>query len=137
MQIFPKDSRDEFEKEYANNVLQYFPSYKPFWEKFIGDSYKKKYVLTPRTPVYPTGYSQAKIKEMNELQIYMSKLSYSIFCNLVSAEKLLIEYKKSLPLTNAHFAFWAIENLECAYFHIGNIVYALHNLWNEIRALPL
>ena len=133
MQSFPEDSRDGFEREYANNVLQYFPSYKDFWEKFIGDSYKNKYVLTPRTPSYPKGYSKDKIKQINDLQIFMSKVSYSIFCNLLSAEKQLIEYKKSLPITNAHFAFWAIENFECAYFHIGNIPYALHNLWKEIK----
>jgi len=133
MQSFPKDSRDEFEIENAKNILQFFPSYKSFWEKFIGDSYKYKYVLTPREPSFPTGYSKDKIKKMNELHILMNKLSYSIFCNLVSAEKLSIEYKKTLPLTNSYFAFWAIEDFESAYFHIGNIKYALHNLWTGIK----
>jgi hypothetical protein len=45
----------------------------------------------------------------------------------------LQEYQQNSPIHSVDSAFWAIESFECAYFHIGNIKLALHNLWTEIK----
>ena len=135
MQIFPDDTRDTIERKHAKQVLAEFPSYGKFWEKFIGDGRKYSHVLTPREPVFPKSFSNSDKENIQDTQILLSKVSYSIFCNLIAAENQLEEYEKTLPLSNEHFSFWAIESFECAYFHIGNVTYALTRIWGKIRKI--
>lgn len=52
MQEFPKDSRDDIEIRYADHVLSLFPSYKDFWEKFVGIDTDNKESLLPRKLVF-------------------------------------------------------------------------------------
>ena len=133
MQRFPEDTRDEIEKEYSVHILKLFPSYGEFWEKFIGDNNKYRTVLLPRDPIFPKKYSKKDKTDFRASQQWISKVSYSIFCNLVGAEKQLEEYNKSLPISNLHFFYWAVETFECGYFHIGNIAYGLESLWGKVK----
>lgn len=133
MQVFPNDSRDEVELEYNKLILANFPSYGKFWEKFIGDNHKYKTVLLPRDPVFSKKYTREDKKNFREIQQWISKVNYSVFCNLVGAEKQLEDYNKTLPISNLHFFYWAIESFECSYFHIGNIAYSLEALWGKIK----
>jgi hypothetical protein len=133
MQKFPEDSRDAIEQMYGKHVMTKFPSYGRFWEEFIGDSYKYHHVPTPRPPIFPKKYSNSQITKYKDAQTLLSKVSYSVFCNLVAAETQLAECEKALPLSNSHFTFWAIESFECGYFHIGNVGYALERMWGKIR----
>lgn len=133
MQFFPKDSRDDIEIKYADHVLTLFPSYKIFWEKFVGFDINKKNSLMPRLPKYPSSYNSKQERDFRELQIWLSKINYSIFCNLVSSCNQYIEYMKTLPISNNHFFFWAIESYECSYFHIGNVIFELRELWKKLK----
>lgn len=133
MQKFPKDSRDDIEIRYANHVLTLFPSYKTFWERYVGVDVNKIDSLLPREPNYPPSFDKNQRKNFREFQIWLSKINYSIFCNLISSCKQYNEYMKTLPIPNEHFFFWAMESYECAYFHIGNIIFELREIWNKIK----
>jgi len=133
MQIFPNDSRDAIEIRYGDEVLKSFPSYGEFWEKFIGDNNKYPTVLRPRDPKFPANFSDNEKMKFREIQQWLSKVSYSIFCNLISTEEQLVQYSKTLPIPNEYFYFWAIESFECGYFHIGNITYSLKSLWGKVK----
>jgi len=133
MKKFPNDSRDEFEIRYGESILKLFPSYGTFWEKFIGNDEKYNDALLPGKLEFPKNFPSKKKDKIIKNQLIFSKISYSIFCNLISAEKQFNEYEKSLKISNNHFLFWAIESYECAYFHIGNISFGLDNLWDYLK----
>lgn len=133
MQEFPKDSRDDIEIRYADHVLSLFPSYKDFWEKFVGIETNNKDSLLPRNPVFTILYGQKKRRKIRKFQLWLSKVNYSIFCNLVSSCNQYNEYMKTLPITNDHFFFWAMESYEIAYFHIGNVIFELREIWNKLK----
>jgi len=133
MQIFPNDSKDGIELRYAYDVLSKFPSYKYFWEKYVGLDLTKGNSLLPKTPTFPSSYGKTKEDEFKKFQLLLSKINYSIFCNLVAAENQYYEYMKTLPITNDHFFFWAMESYECAYFHIGNIIQELKEIWEKLN----
>ena len=133
MQIFPQDSIDDIEIKYANHVLDSFPSYKDFWEKFIGVDTSNNDSILPRIPRFPPAFNNRQKYDYKKFQRKLSKLNYSIFCNLVSSCNQYNEYMKTLPITNVHFFFWAMESYETAYFHIGNIIQELIELFKYLK----
>lgn len=133
MQKFPKDTKDDLEKEYGDRVLEKFPVYGKFWEKFIGYDNSYKDSILPRKPIFPKNYSNINMKKFLETQLWLSKVSYSIFCNIVSLEKQLEEYKNSSKNLDINSYFWTMESLECAYFHIGNISFGLESIWGKLK----
>ncbi len=78
MQEFPKDSRDDIEIRYADHVLSLFPSYKDFWEKFVGIETNNKDSLLPRNPVFTIPYGQKKRRKIRKFQLWLSKVNYQI-----------------------------------------------------------
>ena len=133
MQKFPKDTKDDLEKEYGNRVLKNFPAYGKFWEKFIGYDNSYKNAIRPRIPIFPKKYSDMDKKNFLENQLWLSKVSYSIFCNLISLEKQFKEYEKFSKNLDIDSYFWTMESMECTYFHIGNISFGLESIWGRLK----
>jgi hypothetical protein len=133
-QKFPKDTGDGIEQMFADRVLAEFPSYGKFWEKFIGvDVTRLSEGFWPRSPKFPKEYEDAKREDFRNKQIGIARVSYGIFCNLAGAHYQLELYLKQIPITDRESFFRAIEAVECAYLHIGNVAYGLDRLWGEIR----
>lgn len=135
-QKFPKDTGDGIEQMFADKVLAEFPSYGKFWEKFIGvDVNRLSEGLWPRPPKFPTRYEDAKKEGFKNKQIWIARASYGIFCNLAGAHYQLGQYLKQIPIKDKEAFFMAIEAVECAYLHIGDVIYGLESLWGKIRKL--
>ena len=133
-QKFPKDTRDEIEQMFADKVLTEFPSYGKFWEKFVGvDVNRLSESLWPRPPKFPTGYEDAEKEDFEKTQIWIARVSYGIFCNFAGAHYQLEQYLKQIPIKDRGAFFRAIEAVECAYLHIGDVAYGLERLWGKIR----
>jgi len=133
-QKFPKDTGDGIEQMFADKVLAEFPSYGKFWEKFIGvDVNRLSEGLWPRPPKFPTRYEDAKKEGFKNKQIWIARASYGIFCNLAGAHYQLGQYLKQIPIKDKEAFFMAIEAVECAYLHIGDVIYGLESLWGKIR----
>jgi hypothetical protein len=63
----------------------------------------------------------------------LSKVSYSIFCNLISLKKQFEEYENFSKNLDIDSYFWTMESMECAYFHIGNISFGLESIWGRLK----
>jgi len=135
-QKFPKDTRDEIERMFADDVLAEFPSYGEFWERFIGvDVNRLSEGLWPKPPKFPKGYVDAKKEDFKKRQIWIARASYGIFCNLAGAHYQLGQYLEQIPIKDGKAFFRSIEAVECAYLHIGSVAYELDSLWGKIRKL--
>ncbi|MBE3095282.1 MAG: hypothetical protein IMZ52_09650 [Actinobacteria bacterium] len=135
MQKFPDDSEDFIEKRYAGDILKQFPSYGIFWSKFIGVDEKPLPVILPRIPKCPKETHEGYVKKIRYSQLFIAKVNYAIFCNLIAAEYQLKSYKMNLPIKNEEQFFKAMESIECGYVHIGNIIYFLDSLWGKIKKI--
>lgn len=137
-QKFPKDTQDEIEQMFADKILAEFPSYGKFWEQFIGVDVDRLPALWPRPPKFPKEYEDAKKEDFRKKQEWFARVSYGIFCNLSGAHYQLEQYLKQIPIADRNDKesfFKAIEAVECAYLHIGNVAYGLESLWGKIRKL--
>lgn len=133
MQKFPKNSKDLIESEYGKIVIKLFPSYKNFWEKFIGVDISKKESLLPKKPSWPRGYSKKQQKKFRENQLWFSKVSYSTFFNLVVAEKKFEIFSNIKKLNDFKSIFTSLECCESIYLYIGNVKFALPSFWGRFK----
>lgn len=132
MQKFPDDSMDEIEKRYADIILAGFPSYKEFWEKFVGLDKTNKVSFLPRKPVFPEDYGKEKGDDFRGLQHWLSSVTYSLFCNLAGAYYHFCKYKEFEPKSKEKI-FEILESYECSYLHLGNIIYILDSLFGKLK----
>ena len=106
---FPKDARDTTEREYWPKVEKYYPSYKKFWEKFIGvrtdDQSLRPYGL--KIKGVPVNYDSNKYKKYSG----MCMRHYSIFCDIASAIEEIAEMKKALQSGTGQEHWRHFENI--------------------------
>lgn len=133
MQKFPNDSEDSIEKAYGQKVINLFPSYKKFWEIFIGVDKTRLPLLFPKKLQFTKNYDSNFKRKITDERYIVSKINYAIFCNLVAADYQLEIYLKNIPIKDDITFFKAIEALECGYVHVGNIPYFLDAIWGQIK----
>ena len=91
--------------------------------------------MWPRSPKFSKEYEDAKKEGFKNKQIWIARASYGIFCNLAGAHYQLEQYLKQIPIRDKEAFFMAIEAVECAYLHIGGVIYGLKSLRGKISKL--
>lgn len=134
--IFSTDTQDAIEQLYCDQILQRFPLYAAFWEKFIGvQDNNISGFLRPYGLKIPPALKHEK-KAINNTYFEITYVHYTLFCHLAGAHYQIGELKKSLQDTCAkqrHFKHWeAFENI---YFHLGIVMNQLYQLWGLLFVL--
>jgi hypothetical protein len=127
--VFPQDTQDSIERLYSTEVLDKFPLYKDFWEKFVGVRPGPGY-LRPYGLRFDSTVSATDRKETRLTYEELSMAHYTLFCHLSGAHFQLANLRASVP-TNGdiqrQFNHW--EAFEAIYLHLAIAVNQVYHLW--------
>lgn len=133
------DSGEVIQNLWARIVCQNYPTYKDFWDEFIGERFAedrlKHYEIE-----FPKEKSPENRKELACQYDDMSIVHYSIFYNFASTHYQIEQLKKALTnyLANekeklSYFLHW--ESFNSVYFYLGNIFYLLKKLYSRVLTI--
>lgn len=116
---------DPIEQIYAAKILQRFPRYGEFWEKFIGVKTMGNYVL-PYGVRIPNSIPRLERTEIRRAYEEINMAHYTLFCHLAGAH--FQADRLSYPVSSPAKWFEHFEAFESAYIHLGSCFYQVHHL---------
>lgn len=135
-QSFPDDSLDPVEDIYSEQILQTFPRYKEFWEKFIGTERARMGRLIPREMEVPGEWPDERREELELQREKAAMFHYSLFCDFAGAHyqlKLATEASNHDDPHRKYFEFF--EAFDNFYGHLANADNHIECLWNAVRKI--
>lgn len=130
MLSFPSDTKDKIEKLYGPVILNNFPNYADFWNKFIGVKVSNNGVFLPYGLIYPATISDRDKKRMTGNYREISMSHYSLFCHLAGTHFQLDLLRKT-PITRSKISYFRhFECFESCYLHLGIVYNQICHLWS-------
>lgn len=113
------EGKDNIEILFKNSILQRFPNYAIFWEKFIGYRDDALPNLQPYGLKFPKNYSKTKRQKVEKIHLEINQIHHHIFCSLSGAHYELNNYLSNYLSSGAKSVFIRHNSLNSFYFHIG------------------
>jgi hypothetical protein len=128
------DARDPIERLFARRILQRFPKYGEFWNRFVGFSSRTKYP-SPYGLKIPQAIPRSERSQIRRSYEEMCMAHYSLFCHLAGGHFGTYKLKASFPTSSKSNWFKHWETFESVYLHLGICFNEVYHLWDLLFLL--
>jgi hypothetical protein len=126
------------ERAYSADVLNLFPEYGCFWQKFIGVKSHSDFPgrIFSYGLRFPSDFEEGERTHIGQVYEEITMAHYSLFCHLAGAHFQIRQLERTIGLSNPQtnqIEHW--EAFEVTYLHLGIVFNETHHLWNLLATL--